>query len=103
MARTKKVGITGRFGARYGRKAKRQVKKIEENMKKKHVCPKCDRPYVKRVSAGIWECKKCGTYRCPECGTEVDHKGYMENKCPKCRYRILFKKVPEVRKLVKAR
>ena len=61
MARTKKVGITGRFGARYGRKAKRQVKKIEENMKKKHVCPKCDRPYVKRVSAGIWECKKCGT------------------------------------------
>ena len=63
MARTKKVGITGRFGARYGRKAKRQVKKIEENMKKKHVCPKCDRPYVKRVSAGIWECKKCGTVR----------------------------------------
>ena len=27
MARTKKVGITGRFGARYGRKAKRSVKK----------------------------------------------------------------------------
>ncbi|ADC47200.1 MAG: DNA-directed RNA polymerase subunit P [Methanobrevibacter sp.] len=42
-------------------------------------------------------------YKCPECGEEVDHKGYMENKCPKCRYRILFKKVPEVRKLVKAR
>ena len=27
----------------------------------KHVCPKCDRPYVKRVSAGIWKCTKCGT------------------------------------------
>ena len=48
MARTKKVGITGRFGARYGRKAKRSVKIIEENMKKDHVCPKCARPYVKR-------------------------------------------------------
>jgi large subunit ribosomal protein L37Ae len=60
LARTKKVGITGRFGARYGRKAKRSVKIIEENMKKKHVCPRCDRPYVKRVSAGIWKCKKCG-------------------------------------------
>ena len=47
MARTKKVGITGRFGARYGRKAKRSVKMIEENMKKNHVCPRCDRPYVK--------------------------------------------------------
>ena len=58
MARTKKVGITGRFGARYGRKAKRSVKNIEENMKKAHICPKCDRPYVKRQSAGIWKCKK---------------------------------------------
>lgn len=61
MARTKKVGITGRFGARYGRKSKRSVKNIEENMKKKHICPKCDRPYVKRQAAGIWKCTKCGT------------------------------------------
>ncbi len=60
MARTKKVGITGRFGARYGRKAKRSVKMIEENMKKNHVCPRCDRPYVKRQAAGIWKCRKCG-------------------------------------------
>ncbi|RBQ22929.1 50S ribosomal protein L37Ae [Candidatus Methanobinarius endosymbioticus] len=60
MPRTKKVGITGRFGARHGRKAKRSVKSIEENMKKKHVCPKCDRPYVKRTAVGIWKCSKCG-------------------------------------------
>ena len=75
MARTKKVGITGRFGARYGRKAKRSVKNIEENMKKPHVCPKCDRPYVKRKAAGI------------------------------CRYRILLKKRSPVRpsKPIKAR
>ena len=59
MARTKKVGITGRFGPRYGRKAKRTVKKIEENMKKNHTCPQCDRLAVKRVSAGIWKCRKC--------------------------------------------
>lgn len=50
MARTKKVGITGRFGPRYGRKAKRAVKKIEEEMKRKHICPSCDRPGVKRES-----------------------------------------------------
>ena len=60
MARTKKVGITGRFGARYGRKAKRSVKIIEENKNKKHICPQCDRPGVKRIAAGIWKCKKCG-------------------------------------------
>ena len=117
MARTKKVGITGRFGARYGRKAKRSVKIIEENMKKNHVCPKCDRPYVKREAAGIWKCRKCGAVftggayvpqtpmakSCPRCGAEVDHKSYMENKCPKCRYRILFKNVPETTRIIKAR
>jgi len=42
-------------------------------------------------------------YKCSECGTEIDLKSYMENKCPKCRYRILFKKVPEVKKPIKAR
>jgi large subunit ribosomal protein L37Ae len=60
MARTKKVGVTGRFGARYGRKAKRTVKSIEDNMKQNHICPKCDRPGVKRTAAGIWKCRKCG-------------------------------------------
>ena len=60
MARTKKVGITGKFGARYGRKAKRTVKSNEENMKKDHICPKSDRHAVKRTAAGIWKCRKCG-------------------------------------------
>ena len=35
MARTKKVGITGRFGARYGRKAKNIVKIIRRKHEKK--------------------------------------------------------------------
>jgi len=30
MARTKKVGITGRFGARYGRKAKDLLKSLKK-------------------------------------------------------------------------
>ena len=37
MARTKKVGITGRFGARYGRKAKRSVK-IDRRKHEKKSC-----------------------------------------------------------------
>ena len=60
MVKKSKVGSTGRFGARYGRKAKRTVKDIEEKMHAKHVCPKCDRPGVKRTHAGIWKCRKCG-------------------------------------------
>jgi len=42
-------------------------------------------------------------YKCSECGAEIDLKLYMENKCPKCRYRILFKKVPATKRNVKAR
>jgi DNA-directed RNA polymerase subunit P len=42
-------------------------------------------------------------YRCSECGTEIDPKSYMENKCPKCRFRILFKNVPEIKNTVKSR
>ena len=60
MVKKSKVGSTGRFGARYGRKAKRTVKDIEDKMHAKHICPKCDRPGVKRTHAGIWKCKKCG-------------------------------------------
>ncbi len=61
MGRTKKVGTTGRFGARYGRGVKVAVKKIEEKQRKKYKCPECKKLSLKRVAAGIWECKKCGT------------------------------------------
>ncbi|AGN16803.1 MAG: DNA-directed RNA polymerase subunit P [Methanobrevibacter boviskoreani] len=42
-------------------------------------------------------------YRCPNCGYVMDHKSYEENKCPKCRYRILFKQTPAVKRTIKAR
>ncbi|WXG40790.1 MAG: 50S ribosomal protein L37ae [Candidatus Freyarchaeum deiterrae] len=60
MPRTKKVGIAGRFGVRYGTKVRKRVKTILEDMNKSHKCPRCDTKAVKRVSAGIWSCKKCG-------------------------------------------
>jgi len=59
--RKKKVGSAGRFGPRYGRTIRMTVTKIEKEEKKKHLCPKCNMPYVKRLASGIWQCKKCGT------------------------------------------
>jgi len=50
---------TKRFGPRYGRRTKHKFAKIEIEQHKKHKCPYCNKDGVKRVSAGIWECKKC--------------------------------------------
>ncbi len=59
--RTKKVGPAGRFQARYGVKARTRVRNVEILQKAKHICPSCGHQKVKRVSTGIWQCKKCGT------------------------------------------
>ncbi len=61
MGRTRKVGIAGRFGARYGATIRLRVKEIEEAMRAPHRCPRCKtRGKLKRISIGIWTCKKCG-------------------------------------------
>lgn len=59
MGKTKKVGATGRFGARYGRRVKVMLKKIEKKQRASYVCPSCKRKSLKRISPGIWQCRKC--------------------------------------------
>lgn len=60
MAHTKKVGSTGRFGVKYGHKIRKKVIEVETEQHKKHTCPYCKRAGgVKRLSVGIWTCKKC--------------------------------------------
>ncbi|MDI6825646.1 MAG: 50S ribosomal protein L37ae [Candidatus Aenigmarchaeota archaeon] len=61
MTKTKKVGLTGKFGSRYGRGVKIVYEKIERKQKLKYTCPNCKRTSVKRISAGIWQCMKCHT------------------------------------------
>ena len=61
MARTKKVGSTGRFGPRYGAKLRRRVLEIERKRAEPHRCPSCaTKGSVRRRAAGLWECRKCG-------------------------------------------
>ena len=54
------VGTTGRFGSRYGKGVKKKVAEIERIQKQRQLCPECGMKYVKRVSSGIWKCRKCG-------------------------------------------
>jgi large subunit ribosomal protein L37Ae len=57
--KTKKVGSTGRWGARYGLKIRKKVLEIERLQKCKHKCPFCFKFAVKRLALGIWYCKHC--------------------------------------------
>jgi len=57
--KSKKTRASGRFGARYGKKAKDKLVKVEDKQRKKQRCPFCNRLGVKRLEKGVWECKKC--------------------------------------------
>jgi large subunit ribosomal protein L37Ae len=57
--RTVKVGITGKYGTRYGAKLRKQSKAIEILQRTKYVCPFCGKNSIKRQAVGIWRCKAC--------------------------------------------
>jgi large subunit ribosomal protein L37Ae len=61
MAKKKgRTGSAGRFGARYGRVARRRVAEIEGDMRDEHTCPECGNDRVERQGTGIWQCGYCG-------------------------------------------
>jgi large subunit ribosomal protein L37Ae len=56
----KRVGITGKYGARYGSTLRKRTRLILERMKGDIKCPRCEtKGSIQRVSTGIWYCKKC--------------------------------------------
>ncbi|HDM22851.1 MAG: 50S ribosomal protein L37ae [Methanomicrobia archaeon] len=54
------MGSANRFGVKAGKGIRDRINDIEKNMRKRHKCPRCHTRNVRRVSTGIWECKKCG-------------------------------------------
>jgi large subunit ribosomal protein L37Ae len=59
MAGAKHSGSVKRLGARYGRKTRARVAAIEALSRSLHKCPSCSTMNVKRLSLGIWQCRKC--------------------------------------------
>jgi len=57
--RTKKVGVVGKYGTRYGASLRKQIKKIEITQHAKYTCSFCGKDTVKRAVVGIWSCKAC--------------------------------------------
>jgi len=60
LGRTKKVGPAGRYGVRFGATVRKRIVEIESQAKRKHLCPSCQSRAVRRVSVGIWRCRRCG-------------------------------------------
>jgi large subunit ribosomal protein L37Ae len=58
-AKSKKSRSAGRFGSRYGKRAKTKLVKVEVKQRVKQKCPFCKRQGAKRLSKGIWKCPKC--------------------------------------------
>ena len=56
QTKARKVGSAGRFGARYGRVARKRVSDIESEMKNATV----DGDSVKRTGTGVWVNKETG-------------------------------------------
>lgn len=57
--RTKKVGVTGKYGTRYGATLRKLMRKIEISQHATYRCAFCGKDSVKRTCVGIWACKSC--------------------------------------------
>lgn len=57
--RTKKVGITGKYGVRYGSSLRRQCRKLETQAHARYDCAFCGKTSVKREATGVWSCRSC--------------------------------------------
>ncbi|KAF9785089.1 putative RPL43B-60S large subunit ribosomal protein, partial [Thelephora terrestris] len=65
--RTRKVGVTGKYGTRYGASLRKQVKKMEITQHARYTCTFCGKARrlslnidsVKRKAVGIWSCRAC--------------------------------------------
>merc|ERR1740117_67334 len=59
---TKKVGITGKYGTRYGNSLRKIVKRYEILQRSKYHCQFCGKDSIKRWAGGIFKCraKTCG-------------------------------------------
>ncbi|MBA7641528.1 hypothetical protein ES703_49213 [subsurface metagenome] len=58
-SKSKKTRSAGRFGARYGKRVRARLVAVETKQRVKQKCPFCGKIGVKRLSKGLWQCKKC--------------------------------------------
>jgi large subunit ribosomal protein L37Ae len=60
LPRMRKTGLGGGLATRYGTAPRRRYIEILTRMRRSHECPRCQIRSAKRLSVGIWECRRCG-------------------------------------------
>jgi len=45
----------------YGKKIRKAVEESKKKAHQRYVCPACSRNSIKRMSHGVWKCRKCGS------------------------------------------
>jgi large subunit ribosomal protein L37Ae len=59
-AKTKKIKSSGKFGAGFGTRVRKNYNKIEIIQRKRQNSPFYPKSQAKRIAAGIWKCLKTG-------------------------------------------
>jgi large subunit ribosomal protein L37Ae len=59
LPKTKKVGPARGLGTRYGSTVRKRYVKVITELRKPHRCSQCGFVRVRRVSVGVWKCRKC--------------------------------------------
>jgi large subunit ribosomal protein L37Ae len=60
MPRMRKTGLGGGLATRYGTAPRRRYIDILTRMRRPHECPQCQTRAARRLSVGLWECRRCG-------------------------------------------
>ena len=56
----RKTRLGGGLSTRYGTAPRRRHIDILVRLRKKHECPKCKVRAARRLSVGLWQCRRCG-------------------------------------------
>ncbi|MCS7109867.1 MAG: 50S ribosomal protein L37ae [Candidatus Caldarchaeum sp.] len=55
-----KQGIAKGVGARYGSTLRKKWAEVVSASRASYVCDRCGARKVRRVSVGVWQCRRCG-------------------------------------------
>jgi DNA-directed RNA polymerase subunit P len=104
--RTKKVGASGKYGARYGVRVRKRLNKIETDKSKRYSFPRVsrERSLPQHKPSKKNPRRKARMYKCARCQEPIlTSLNTVGIQCKKCGSKVFYKERPNVKKIVRAR